>query len=194
MGSPTSTFGLLERVHRGDREAFTPLFEKYSRRLAVLIHCRMSPELHAAVEVDDLLQEVFLRAFRDLPAFEYRTPGSFMQWLASISRHVIIDQARYQGREQRAGETVRFRSESNPLGPDPADRRTPTRILHEREDLRILADQLGELPPDYREVILLAKVEELSTSEISERLGRSREAVAVLLHRAVKRFREIHPT
>jgi len=194
MGSPTSTFGLLDRIHKGDREAFTPLFEKYHRRLAVLIQCRMSPELRAAVEVDDVLQEVFLRAFRDLPAFEYRKPGSFMQWLASITGHVIIDLARYQGREQRAGETVRFRSESNPLGPDPADSRTPTRILRQREELRVLADKLAELPPDYREVILLAKVEGLSTSEMSERLGRSREAVAVLLHRAVKRFREIHPT
>ncbi len=185
----TSTCGLLDRIHKGDSQAFTPLFDKYSRRLAVLVYYRMGPELRASLEVDDVIQEIFLRAFRDITTFNYRSAGSFMHWLSSIANHVIIDLARFHGREQRrAFETVRFRSESNPGGPDPLDSLTPSRILREKEDLEALIGKLNALPDDCREVILLAKVEDLSTAEMAERLGKSREATALLLHRAIKRF------
>jgi RNA polymerase sigma-70 factor, ECF subfamily len=188
----TSTFGLVERAQKGDGDAFTMLFDRYSRRLAVLVHFRLSDSLRASIEVDDILQEIFIRAFRDIASFEYRATGSFMNWLASIANHVIIDLARFQGREQRrAVETLRFRSDSNPQGPEPLDTITPSRILRQKEDIEALVEKLNSLPEDYREAILLAKVEGLSTGEMSERLGKSREAVALLLHRAIKRFRGV---
>jgi RNA polymerase sigma-70 factor, ECF subfamily len=191
MPAVTSTCGLLDRVHKGDREAFALLFDQYSRRLAVLIHYRLSSELRASLEIDDVLQEVFFRAFRDIGKFEYRSPGSFMNWLSKIAGHVIVDLARFHGREQRAGETVPFRSESNPRGPQPVDSMTPSRILRENEEVDTLIGKLSALPDDYREAILLAKVEGLSTAEVAERMGKSREAAALLVHRAVKRFRSM---
>jgi DNA-directed RNA polymerase specialized sigma24 family protein len=51
--------------------------------------------------------------------------------------------------------------------------------------------RLNTLPSEYRQVILWAKMEGLSTKEMAERLGRSREATALLLHRALKRFRAL---
>ena len=189
METPTSSFDLVEKVKAGDREVFTRLFQKYRRRLAVLIHYKLSPELRGKVEVDDILQETLLRAFRDIGQFTYRSPGSFLSWLESIAGHVIIDMARYQGRQRRAGEEVRFRSASNPLGPEPVDTETPSRVLREKEGVQALLERLNSLPEDYRQVILLAKIEGLSTAEIADRLGKSREAVALLLYRAVKRFR-----
>jgi RNA polymerase sigma factor (sigma-70 family) len=84
-----------------------------------------------------------------------------------------------------------FRSESNPLGPEPADSRTPSRLFAQQEAVVRLLDRLGELPEDYRQAILLARIEGLSTAEMAERLGKSREAVAVLVYRAVKRFRAL---
>jgi RNA polymerase sigma factor (sigma-70 family) len=59
------------------------------------------------------------------------------------------------------------------------------------EDERRIFRQLDALPADYKEVILLAKIEGLPSAEIAERLGRTREATALLLHRALKRFRQI---
>jgi RNA polymerase sigma factor (sigma-70 family) len=55
--------------------------------------------------------------------------------------------------------------------------------------LQLLLERLNTLPDQYREVILLAKFEGLTTMEISERLGKSRENVALLLHRGLKRFK-----
>jgi len=192
MPSPTSTFDLIERFQGGDKEAFSELFAKYRPRLAVLIHYKLSQELRDRVEVDDILQEVFLAASTDIGNFTYRSPGSFMNWLARIADHIIIDAARSAGRQKRhAAEMVRFRSASNPEGPEPVDTKTPSRLFAQKEGYERLLERLNVLPDDYREVILLAKVEGLTTAEMAERLGKSREAVAVLLHRAIQRFREI---
>lgn len=192
LSSFTSTFDLIKRFREGDETAFSQLFTKYRPRLAVLIRYKLSEPLRQRVEVDDILQEVFLDASRDIGRFTYRSPGSLMHWLSSIADHVIVDEARSQARQKRhAAEVVRFRSASNPGGPEPTDSKTPSRILMQKESAAKLLARLDALPPDYREVILMAKVEGLSSAEMATRLGRSREAVAVLLHRALQRLRTL---
>ena len=188
----TSTFDLIKRFREGDQTEFNQLFAKYRPRLAVLIRYKLSEPLRQRVEVDDILQDVFLDASKDIESFVYRSPGSFMKWLSSIADHVIVDEARSQARQKRhAAEMVPFRSASNPGGPEPADSTTPSRILMQKESADRLLARLDALPPDYRDVILMAKVEGLSSAEIAKRLGRSREAVAVLLHRALQRLRAL---
>jgi RNA polymerase sigma-70 factor (ECF subfamily) len=188
----TSTFGLIERFRGGDQDAFTLLFEKYRARLAVLIYYKLSEKLRQRVEVDDILQEVFFAASQEIDKFTYRSPGSFLAWLIRIADHIIIDAARFEGRQKRqAAETLRFRSESNPRGPEPTDSKTPSRLYAGREAIEKLARKLDALPEDYRTVILLAKLEGLTTQEVAERMGKSREAVALLLHRALQRFRQL---
>ena len=189
MEAPTSTFALLEKARNGDETALSQAFEQYRRRLAVLIHFKLDPRESA--DVDDVLQETYLKAFRALDGFDYRSPGSFLRWLSSIADSVIVDRARYRNRERRAGEEVPFRSESNPLGPDPADSRTPSRLFAQEEAVQRLLGRLAALPHQHREVILMAKIEGLTTAEIAERLGKSRDEVAQLVFRAVKRFRAI---
>ena len=191
MQGATTSLGLIQRVKAGDQDAFTSLFDRYYRRLAVLIHYKLSDKLRGTMEVDDLLQETFLRAFRDIEHFSYRAPGSFLRWLASIADHVVIDAARTQGRLRRAGMPVRFRSASNPGGPEPLDTKTPSRILAQQEAIDGLLARLDALTDEYRQVILMAKMEGLSTQEMSQRLGRTREATSLLLHRALKRFKEL---
>lgn len=191
MEQQTSTYDLIARIEQGDESAFTPLFEKYQKRLALLIHYKLGHELRRTADVDDLLQETFLEAFRDIERFRYEKPGAFLSWLSRIADHVIADAARFHGRRKRRADVVRFRSEGNPDGPEPADSATPSRLLAEKESLKALIQKLDSLPEDYRRAILLAKVEGLSNAEMAERLGRSREAAALLLHRAIKRFRSI---
>lgn len=192
MATVTSSHGLIARVKGGDREAFTRLFEKYRARLAVLIHYRMGLQMLRFVEVDDILQETLLKAFRDIHQFTYTSPGSFLKWLSQIADHVLADLARSQGRQKRrAAEIVRFRSASNPQGPEPVDSKTPSRLFAENEKVARLLENLNSLPEDYRQAILLAKIEGLSTREVAERLGKSSAATALLLHRALKRFRTL---
>jgi RNA polymerase sigma-70 factor (ECF subfamily) len=191
MDAATSTFTLLEKAKNGDDTALSKVFEQYRRRLIVLVHFKLSPQWREWGEVEDVVQEVCLRAFRDVGRFTYRTPGSFLNWLSAIADHVIADCARYRNRECRAGEEVPFRSESNPLGPEPADSKTPSRLLGQQEALDRLLARLNLLPDDYRQAILLTRIEGLSTAEVAERMGKSREQVSLLVYRAVKRMREM---
>jgi RNA polymerase sigma-70 factor (ECF subfamily) len=191
MPSPTTTFDLLEQARNGDQQALSRAFEKHRRRLAVLVHFKLGLHAREFAETEDVVQETCLRAFRDIGGFSYQSPGSFFHWLSVIADHVIVDYVRYQSRECRAGEKVRFRSETNPLGPEPVDARTPSRLFAQREAIERLLDRLNALPEDYRQAILMAKIERLSTPEMAARLGKSREAVALLVYRAVKRFREL---
>ena len=192
MESATSTFDIIDKIKRGDEQAFSLLFEKYRPRLAVIIHYRLSPEHRRAIGVDDVLQETLLKGFRDFNQFDYQSPGSFQRWLSRIADHVITDLIRSQGRQKRhANEMLQFRSESNPNGPEPVDSMTPSRLLAEDERVKLLLETLDALPDDYRRAILLTKIEGLSTQEMSEKLGKSREAAALILHRALKRFRQL---
>jgi RNA polymerase sigma-70 factor, ECF subfamily len=193
MDQATSSFNLLDRIRNGDREALSMLFDRHRRRLAVLAHYRLGPQLRGLMEIDDVLQETLLKAYLQLDQFTYRTPGSFLRWLSRIMDHVIADTARYHGRQKRnAAEALPLKSESRPGGVEPADSRTPSRLLAQDEGLHALLRELDELPGDYREVILLTKIEGLSTQEVAERMGRSRETIALLLHRAIKRLRQSH--
>jgi len=178
----TTTAGLLERGRAGDAEALSIMFDRHWRRLAILVHYKMGAELRQRFEVDDVVQETLLRACRDLEKFRYEAPGAFFRWLSAIATHVIADFARHENRQRR-------REEPNPGNVDPAVSLTPSRIVAQKERLQKLIAQLDGLPEDYREVVILAKMEGLSPQEIAERMGRTREQIAVLLHRAIKRLR-----
>jgi RNA polymerase sigma-70 factor (ECF subfamily) len=185
------TLPLIERIRRGEREAFTPLFEKYRPRLAAFIYYKAGTQAREKLEIDDLVQETFLQAFRQFDNFTYREPGSFFRWLARIAEHILIDAVRYETREKRRGEKVRFRSESNPDGPEPVDSLTPSRMLARREAIERLFEKLDALPENFRQAIVMARIEGLSTAEIAGKLGKSREAVSLILHRALKQLRSL---
>ena len=191
MDLPSSTSALLEKAKAGDVDAMSQVFESNRRRLTVLVHFKLGPRARQLSDAEDVVQEVFLRAFRAIDGFTWQSRGSLLRWLSSIADHVIADRARYEGREKRAGEVVPFRSPSNPLGPEPLDTKTPSRLLAQQEAVARLLARLNALPEDYRMAILMAKIEGLSTAEMAEQLGKSREAVALLVYRAVKRFRGI---
>ena len=191
MPTPTSTLGLVERAKGGDTEAFSLLFRKYRKRLAVLIHYRMSEQLRGKMEVDDLLQESFLAAAQQMARFDYRAPGSFFAWLAAIAQRTIVDAARFHGRQKRGDrEHVHLKTAGDSSGVEPASFETPSRVFLREERLRDLLERMDALSDEQREVILLAKFAGLSTAEIAARMGRERGAVAVLLHRALHRLRD----
>jgi len=123
--------------------------------------------------------------------FKYQSPGSLMAWLSRISDHVIVDAARYQHRGKRhAEDMLRFRSASNPAGPDPVDPETPSRVFARTEGVQILLKKLDVLPAEYREMILLAKFEGLTTRDLRTG-GKIAGERGPHVARALKRFREL---
>lgn len=180
----TTTAALAERGRQGDAQALSALFERHARRLLGFAHYRMGSELRGRYEAEDVVQETLLRAARDFADFQYDTPGAFYRWLTTIARHTMADLARHEGRLRRSPEELIALS-----GVDLANSLTPSRVAAQREQLAALNVRLETLPDDYREVIILSKFEGLDTAEVAARMGRSREQVALLLHRALKKLR-----
>ncbi|MBI4583296.1 MAG: sigma-70 family RNA polymerase sigma factor [Planctomycetes bacterium] len=176
--SPTEH--LLLKAQGGDRAAFDQLMKTFGPRLESLVRLRLGSELRARVEVDDILQETLVQAFRSINSLRKPNESAFFQWLAGIANHVIWNEARHQ--ERRPAVPYEDKAAAN----DP----TPSRILRRSERFDRLQEALNSLSPEHREVILLARIEGLSLAETAERMKRTQGAVAQLLWRALKCLRE----
>jgi len=132
-------------------------------------------------DVEDVVQEVFLAVFRALP--EYRGQGSLSTWITRIAINACRSHVRKRLRFLRLLTSAREREETRP-------RRSADHTLMERGRFDQVRTAVRELPPHYREVVVLRYLEEMTVPEIGELLGLSPNAVEVRLSRARQRLRE----
>jgi len=151
----------------------------------------MGAELRSKLESMDLVQDALMCGLRDLGDFIYRNEGDFLRWLTKIAENRLrdnLDKLHADKRDIRReirlddGERTTGRVFVGTAGP--IDAITPSVIMSRKEDLDKLEKAIDQLRPEYREVIMLAKVEELSYSQIGDRLGKSTGAVKMLVSRA----------
>jgi len=162
---------LIERAKRGEVEAFGCLYERYLESIYRYIRTRVADDRTA----EDLTETVFLRSFESLG--RYKEKGlRFSAFLYQIARNLLVDH-------------YRQKEEELPLESADQISVSPSRI----DDIIVIQDQvdslrvgLDALPEEYREIIRLRVLLELSTTECAEWIGRSEGAVRVLLHRAMK--------
>jgi RNA polymerase sigma-70 factor (ECF subfamily) len=166
---------LVRKAQEGDRAAFDALISRYRKRLEALILSRLGAHLQLHVEVEDVLQETLIRAFKDVDRFGWQGDESFLRWLGGIAEHVIRTvAARYSKREK-----LRLDREQ------PADRVSPSKMAQRHERFDRLEEALQGLSEDHRRVILLARIEGVPIKEIARRMNRSESAVKNLLLRAL---------
>ncbi len=170
---------LIGRVRSGDRAAFDELASICRDRLEQLVRFRLGASLRRHVALEDVLQETYLRAFRTIDRFTRRSEDSFFQWLSGIARNVIREQCRANlPMEELVGKEPQTESAS------------ASKNLRRGERLDRLQTALDELPPDYRRVLRGFLVEKLPLTEIARGMGRSPNAVSLLLLRANRKLRE----
>lgn len=175
---------LVARILRGDQRAFEVLVQRYSP----LVFRVVRGVLARSADVEDIAQEVFLRAYRSLGQIE--AGSRLAPWLVRIAVNLCYDHLR---RLRRRGE----RSFSE-LGPQEA--RVVDRLLHDeaalhavdRLFLREIAEKLvGQLAPQDRAVLLLKEREGMDTREVARVLGCSETAVRLRLFRARRALRKL---
>ena len=165
---------LIARWQGGDEGGATGLVTRHGRALARFLAASGAPPS----DVDDLVQETFLRAFRSVAGF--RGQCQFRTWLLTIGGNVLKD----WGRRAARAKVV-------PLDDDlPAGGGTPhdDAVAAEAEG-RLLA-ALRELPRLQREVFLLRAQQGLEYDEIASALDTTPGAARVHYHHAVKRLKE----
>ncbi len=166
---------LIQQAKDGDMEAFHKLYERF-----LPIVYRRVRYLVPADELEDVIQEIFIAAFRSLPS--YRGDGHFGAWLRILTKRGIA--AFYRKRSLRQNPPLEPLFENS--GPNEED---GPQQLEERIQIRLA---LRELPEKYREIILQRFVEDLEFHEIAEVEGHSLEAVRSLYRRALHALTEIY--
>jgi RNA polymerase sigma-70 factor, ECF subfamily len=155
---------LVEAVRAGDREAFARLYELYSPLVHGVLLARVPYD-----EVGDLVQDVFLVAFRKLGSL--RDASRFGPWVAMIARNRATDFHRRTRETEELHEGL-----SRGAGCE----------AEAREALEVIRN----LPEAYRETLVLRLVEGMTGPEIAERTGLQPASVRVNLHRGMKLLRE----
>jgi RNA polymerase sigma-70 factor (ECF subfamily) len=162
---------LVAAAREGDRGAFGRLYERYARMVHGILLGRVP-----VAEVEDLVQDVFVRAMRQVHTL--RDVNAFGGWLAAVARNRANDYHR------RSVETVEFLEDSpNQSGEKP-------RSSGAGDDGAAILGLIRVLPDAYRETLILRLVEGMTGPEIAERTGLTAGSVRVNLHRGMQMLRE----
>jgi RNA polymerase sigma-70 factor (ECF subfamily) len=184
---------LVEEVLGGNQLSFQLLVERYQDRIFALTrHYTKS-----AVEVEDIVQDTFLKAYRRLETFQRQS--SFSTWLYRIAVNTALDFLK------RAGRSPVQAVEDPELSASPIRAQagsgvaiaSPDATLRREELARITQQVLDELPDIFRTVLVLREFEDLSYQQMADVLGISIGTVESRLFRARARFKDalirLHP-
>jgi RNA polymerase sigma-70 factor, ECF subfamily len=163
---------LIRASQQGDTEAFGQLYRRYAR----MVHGVLLNRVHAT-DVEDLVQDVFLRALPRLRGL--RDVTRFGPWLAAIARNLAVDFHR----------RTHLRTGSRDGSADPTEQPAAGKApdAHEAEEI---LECIRSLPEAYREPLILRLVEGMSGPEIAGRTGLQPGSVRVNLHRGMQQLRE----
>ncbi|MCB9886745.1 MAG: RNA polymerase sigma factor [Planctomycetes bacterium] len=171
----TSDSALVRQVLAGARDAFGWLVVRHSRAVRAAVLSRLG----RTNDLDDLVQEAFLRAYQGLSRLE--DPGRFGAFVHRIAHNVSIDRLRRSGREPEPLAEIDLS-----VAPEPA--RTADVREERLERLRL---QVGKMPATLREAVLLFYFEQKSSAEIGAVLAISEAAVQQRLHRARQHLKAV---
>ncbi len=176
----------------GDKSALSQLYMVYAERVRRILRLRMSKELRPKLDSMDLVQDALLSALGGIGDFTYKNEGDFLRWLSRIAQNALRDNLDKLHAAKRDIRREVRRVDFNPTtgggfvaAAVPIEATTPSMIMSKKEDLDKLEKAIDELKPQYREVIVLTKIEGLSYREIGERLSKSPDAVRMLVPSAM---------
>ncbi len=173
---------LVARAKAGEPQAFDALVRRYRKRIfALALHLSGSE-----CDADDIVQDVFIRAFRALDQFEGRS--EFFTWVYRLTLNRALDARRARAR----------RSEDSIDDHDPRIERSlqvdapndPRRAAELRQTYVRVLRALDALPPDMRATVVLVALQGLSNAEAAVVLGCSRGTIGWRLHEGRRRLLE----
>jgi RNA polymerase sigma-70 factor, ECF subfamily len=168
---------LIERWKRGDERAATELVERHGPALA-----RFAASLGARDEIDELVQDTFVRAFASIEGF--RSESTLRTWLFTIERRLLFDRRRSE-RRRRGQVSLEAVGES-----EVSTQYDPLDSLVASEAEKRVRQAVGRLSPMQREVFTLRVTEGMSYKDIAEVVGSTEGAARVHYHNAMRSVKE----
>lgn len=169
---------LLFRISaKKDPEAFGKVYDEYVNRIYRFIYFKVS----SSEEAQDIASETFLRAWQYIQ--EGKPVKQLSAFLYSIARNLVIDHYRRR--------ILSLNTEDAEIAGVFSDKGDLKNKIEISGDYSSLLAAMGKLKEEYREIVQLKYLDELSVGEIAEILGKTKGTVRVTLHRASKTLREI---
>ncbi len=177
MSDPQSDeIELVARACAGDQSACATIVQRYTG----VLYNQAYRMLGDSFEAEDAVQEVFLRAFRNLSSYD--PSRRLVTWLLTIGSNYCIDRLRRRRFNWLTLEDVAFWLPSTQPGPE--------RSAIQRASREVVQRALQRLPESYRSVTVLRYWHDLSYDEIGTILGLTEATVKTRLHRARKMLQE----
>lgn len=174
---------LVSRTLAGDDEAFEDLVRIYYDRIRAMVY----HHLHREDDLDDALQEIFIKAYQALPRFKKRS--NFYTWIYRIASNYCIDRLRKRRPElvslngSEARDALETQIHSNTDTPEEKYTRT--------ERVLIVRKAIGMLDPIHQNIIVLREIEGLTYDELVESLEIELGTVKSRLARARKELKQV---
>jgi len=187
---------LLGLAKTGDGVALGRLLERYRNYVGLLVRLQIGRRLRSKVDIEDLLQEIWLEIHRKITLFRGGSEREFLTWTRRLIGSILANQVRhYLGTKSRDLRLERalvdeLDHSSRALNEGLiASQSSPSQQAVRREQAVLLADALHDLPENYREVIILRQLEGLSFPDVARRMGRTEDSVKNVWLRALARLR-----
>lgn len=183
----------LSRTQGGD--ALGQLLELYREYLALLARVQIGQRLQGKADPSDIVQDTFLEAHRAFGQFRGTTEAELVKWLRRILASqlaMVVRRYSSQRRDLRLERQLQEELDRSSQALDGAvmvTQTTPSQSAARREQSVVLANALANLPPDYREVMILHHVEGETFPQVARRMGRSLGSVKQLWVRALANLR-----
>ena len=183
---------LVALAKEGDESALNQLCSVYGERVRRIIRFRMDRKLRPKLDSVDVVQDALILALGGLQNFTYKNEGDFLRWLSRIAENKLRDIFdKFHADKRDVHKEIPFKkrgrsTEGSSVGAaGPMRTTTPSVIVCKKEALDKLEKALDKLKLEYKEIIVLKRIEGLSHAEIAERLGKNTGAVRMLLARAM---------
>ena len=168
----------VRRAQEGDTESFAKIYDIFFLQVYRYTAFRVPAEA-----AEDLVADIFVKAWEKLHTYMPRKNVPFAAWLFRIARHTVIDAYRTHRGFEEVPEGLMDTDMFN---------RADTKIGRE-EMLHMVNKAMDGLPDRYREILLLSYMAELPHSEIARVLRLTEGAVRILKHRALKKLEVLLP-
>jgi RNA polymerase sigma-70 factor (ECF subfamily) len=180
---------IVERLQARDERAFNELVRQFERRVFGLVF-RM---LGNREEAEDLAQEVFVQVFKAIDQF--RGESKLSTWIYRIAINLCKNRNKYlQRRHAHQQDDIEALGDRAPMssakGTTSGSIARPDDMLVGLQVERVVQDAIQQLEEDFREVLILRDVEDMSYEEIGEITGLPSGTVKSRIHRARERLRE----
>lgn len=183
MAEEDETQILVDRAKGGDRKAFDELIGMFRLRLQGTIQSWTRFRIAPLLDVQEVLQETFIRAFQSIGNFQWKDDDAFFRWLSGIAKRALAQAAQDRRKLKEKQATSSFGGVAS-AGP------TQSQAARRNERFDRLERSVEKLRPEHRRVLILSRIKGLTVKEIADQMDRSPRTVKYFLACALRELKK----